>query len=48
MCISSIQQLNKDSIEFFLLTQTRSSSKVILFRLYRSNKNPSVSLEDLG
>ena len=27
MCISSIQQLDEDSIEFFLLTWTRSSSK---------------------
>jgi len=27
MCISSIQQLDEDSIEFSLLTQTRSGSK---------------------
>ena len=27
MCISSIQQLDEDSIEFFLSTQTRSGSK---------------------
>jgi len=28
MCISSVQQLNEDSIEFFLSTQTRSNSKI--------------------
>jgi len=27
ICISSIQQINKNSIEFFLSTRTRSSSK---------------------
>ena len=28
-CISSVWQLNEKSIEFFLSTQTRSSSKVL-------------------
>jgi len=38
MCISSVQQSNKDSIEFFLSTQTRSGSKLsqskVLYYLY--------------
>jgi len=37
MYISSIQQLNKDSIEFFLSTQTRSSSKALQSKFLQWN-----------
>jgi len=37
MCISSIQQLNRNSIEFFLSTWTRSSSKMSLSKFLQCN-----------
>ena len=44
MCTSSVQQLNENSIEFFLLTQTRNSSKVSQSKFLYQNSVPSLAL----
>jgi len=44
MCISSIQQLDEDSIKFFLSTQTKSGSKLLQSKILHQNLIPLPAL----